>query len=183
MHNIPTLQTERLILRPFSIEDADLYAKHIFSNADVMRYLNTDGTVPPNPKMYAQGYIIERNKEWQHRGHGAWAVIEKATGAFMGHSGLFIIEPTSVVEVGYALGKPFWGKGYAPEAARETLRYGFEVLKLDEIVAVAFPQNTASIRVMEKIGMRDQGLTNKYYNLELVCYALTRDEFRAQNPP
>lgn len=174
---VPTLETARLRLRPFSLKDADRYGERIFSDPDVMRYMNVDGTVPPNPKMHAMGYIIERNREWRLRGHGAWALVEKATDELIGHTGLFVIERTEVVEVGYALGKAFWGKGYATEAARETLRYGFEVLKLAEIVAVAFPANAASLRVMEKIGMRSLGITDTYYNLDLACYTLTRSEF------
>ncbi|MEO1443691.1 MAG: GNAT family N-acetyltransferase, partial [Chloroflexota bacterium] len=118
---------------------------------------------------------------WDRRGYGAWALVEKATDRFMGHVGLFIIDNTDVIEVGYALGRTFWGNGYATEAAHATLRYGFDVVGLDEIVAVAFPENTASLRVMEKVGMTSQGITDRYYDVMLACYTLTRADFEKQN--
>ncbi len=180
--NIPTLHTERLLLRPFAMEDAEAYAQHVFSVEEVMRYMSASGAMPLNPLRTARDYIVERNDQWQQMGFGAWAVVEKATDTFMGHAGLFVIEKTDVIEVGYTLGKRFWGKGYATEAAREVLRYGFHVKEMTEIVAVAFPQNTASLRVMEKLGMRSQGITDQYYGLALACYTITRAQFDAAPP-
>ncbi|MEL6272570.1 MAG: GNAT family N-acetyltransferase [Chloroflexota bacterium] len=178
---IPTIETERLLLRPYRLEDASDYARHIFSDADVMRFMNVEGKVPQYPFLQAKSYIVERNRQWDRRGYGAWALVEKATDRFMGHVGLFIIDNTDVIEVGYALGRTFWGNGYATEAAHATLRYGFDVVGLDEIVAVAFPENTASLRVMEKVGMTSQGITDRYYDVMLACYTLTRADFEKQN--
>jgi ribosomal-protein-alanine N-acetyltransferase len=179
--NIPTIETDRLLLRPYRLEDADDYARQIFSDADVMRFMNVEGKVPQYPRIQAKSYIIERNRQWDRLGYGAWVLEEKATGAFMGHVGLFMIDLTDVIEVGYALGKTFWGRGYATEAAREALRYGFDTLALEEIVAVAFPQNVGSLRVMEKLGMTAQGITDKYYDVMLACYTMTHTEFAAQH--
>ncbi len=177
MFQIPTIETERLILRELRLGDADTYGNIIFGDAEVMRYMNADGNPATNPRMTALGYIMARNKQWDERGFGAWGLVEKATGRFAGHVGLFTVENTDAIELGYALGQQFWGYGYAVEAGREALRYGFYSAQLDEIIAVAFPQNANSVRVMQKLGMRSKGITDQYYNLSLVCYVLTRAEF------
>lgn len=173
----PTIETERLRLRAFQPADAADYARVIFSDADVMRYMNVSGIVPARPALHAANIIAKRQDEWRSRGYSAWAVERQADGAFVGHVGLYIIDGTDVVEIGYALGRAYWGYGYAAEAARAALGYAFTVHGLDEIVAVAFPQNVPSQRVMQKLGMTDCGLTNAYYGLTLVCYKLTRADF------
>ena len=85
-----------------------------------------------------------------------WAVEERATGAFVGAIGLLRIAYeahfTPAVELGWRLARPFWGQGYAPEAARASMEFGFETLRLDEIVANACVGNAKSRRVMEKLG-------------------------------
>lgn len=177
-----TLHTERLRLRPFVEADAADYARQVFSNPAVMRYMNVVGSVPPSPLAYAMQVIGRREAEWAVRGYGAWAVTNRADGALMGHAGLYHIDGTAVIEIGYALGEAYWGQGYATEAARAVLCFAFTRAALPRIVAVAFPQNIASLRVMQKIGMRYTGLTTQYYNLELASYALTHAEYHAANP-
>lgn len=178
--NAPTLYTSRLKLRAFHSDDTADYARVIYKDPDVMRYMNAQGIVPRNPFLHAQSVIDRRYQEWNERGYSAWAVTLRETGELIGHVGLYVIENTTTVEVGYALGKPYWGKGYATEAASTALRFGFEVAELDEIVAVAFPQNMASVRVMEKIGMHYQGHTTAYYGLELALCTLSRVDYLAQ---
>jgi len=157
--------------------DAEAYGNCIFGDAEVMRYMNADGMPAVKPRMMALGYILERNKEWGERGFGAWGLVEKATGHFVGHVGLYAVKDSNAIELGYALGRQFWGQGYAVEAGREALRYGFYSAQLDEIIAVAFPQNDRSVRVMQKLGMRSLGITDQYHNSSLVCYVLTPAEF------
>ncbi len=77
----------------------------------------------------------------------------------------------------------FWGKGFASQAARASLRFGFEQLGLPEIIAVAVPENIGSQRVMEKIGMRCQGITDRFYSAELVLYAIRGKDFRPGDEP
>ncbi len=175
----PTIHTPRLTLRALHLDDAPAYAEQVFSDPDVMRYMSSVGIVPRNPRMHATGYILDRQQEWRQHGFGAWAVTDRASGAFMGHVGLFIIGGTDTVEIGYTLGQPYWGNGYATEAGREALRFGFTSARLDKIIAIAFPQNVASVRVMAKLGMRSIGITNRYYNLNLACYEMTRAEHAA----
>ena len=85
------------------------------------------------------------------------------------------------IEVGYALFKDFWGKGYAVEASEAFLIYGFEELNLEKIVAVANPDNKNSRRVMEKIGM-NYDFIGKFYERDLVHYSITREEFFNAKP-
>ncbi len=177
MTSAPTRYTQRLKLRTFVEDDAADYAREIFSNPAVMRYLNVTGGVPPSPLIHAMRVISLRRDEWLLRGYGAWAVTRREDGAFMGHAGLYHIKDAGVMEIGYALGETYWGQGYATEAARSVSHFTFTETPLTSIVAVAFPRNLASQRVMHKIGMRDNGLTTRFYGLELASYTLTRDEY------
>ena len=90
-------------------------------------------------------------------------------GSFSQEGGPAILE----IEVGYHLARAFWGRGYATEAARACLRYGFEQLKLERIVAVVRPENVASRRVLEKSGLSYTGM-GYHYKAEVRMYAVTR---------
>jgi ribosomal-protein-alanine N-acetyltransferase len=110
--------------------------------------------------------------------YGLWAVERLADGKLLGHCGLMQEPITGTVEMGYAIGRPHWGRGFASESARASLRYGFGRLELDRIIALAAPENTASRRVMEKAGMRFEGITGDYYQgSELALYSITRRDF------
>jgi ribosomal-protein-alanine N-acetyltransferase len=145
-------QTERLILRPWRQEDREPYAI-LNSNPEVMRYLLRTLTREESDKMVE---IIEQ--KMAANGWGLWAVEEKSSGAFIGFVGLNIpayeLPFSPVIEIGWRLDKPFWGKGYAPEAAAKALEIGFDQYGIEEIVAFTALKNKASQRVMEKIGMR-----------------------------
>ena len=176
--DIPTLETERLRLRAFQPDDAESYHAAVYSDADVTRYL--PGGVPrPIERTYQ---VIDAFREsWQKNGIGGLAVVLKDTGQLIGHCGLIPIGVSSIpypeVEVFYAIGKAWWGQGYVTEAARAVIEDGFGRAGLTRIVAVAVPENTASRRVMEKLGMIYVGLTDRYYNAELAYYALGRDNW------
>src|SRR4029450_9744224 len=109
-------------------------------------------------------YAIQHGEAF---GYSLWAVIDKTNLAFLGHCGLVPTQNSSEVEVPSAFGKAFWGQGYAPEAARASLRFGFEECGLEHILALAVPDNRASQRVMQKIGMHYQGITDHYYDTPL----------------
>ena len=106
-----------------------------------------------------------------------FTALEKASGAFVGFCGLKYLDNTSEIEVGYRLAKKFWGKGFATEAARASLHYGFETLGLDRIVAVVQPENAASCRVIEKIGLRYEK-DARFYDTDVRYFAITREEYR-----
>ncbi len=165
------LETNRLFLRPFNKNDIDaVFAMR--SDADVMRFIRPIQT----NRTEAESWTSLVSSRWHDEKIGFCAVLEKSSGKFIGWCGFWRLKETDEMEVGYALVKEFRGKGYANEAAEAFLTYGFEELNLDEIVAVARPENRASWRVMERLGMT-YDYTGKFYESDLVHYSITREEF------
>ena len=107
----------------------------------------------------------------EEHGYGMWTV--ELDGETIGAAGLQHLEGGPEVEVGYRFLKEHWGHGYATESARASIVYGFDVVGLDKIVAVALESNIASRRVLEKCGLREIGLAH-VYGLEHVKYELRR---------
>lgn len=167
-----TVETERLILRPLTPADLDAYQAAVYGDAEVMRYLPGG---QPRPIERTAQLIAFFDEHWKAHGFSAWAVVEKASGELIGHAGLLYIGDTGAVELMYALAKSAWGKGYATEAARAALQFGFETVKLDEIHALAFAENTASQQVMRKLGMIYQGATDRFHSARLEWYLMTRE--------
>jgi ribosomal-protein-alanine N-acetyltransferase len=143
--------TERLILRPWKQSDREPFAA-MNADPDVMRYFPSTRTREESDNMVNAVEQILADKGW-----GLWAVEEKSSGAFIGFVGLNIpgyeLPFSPVIEIGWRLDKAFWGKGYAPEAARKALEIGFQQFAMEEIVAFTALTNLPSQRVMEKIGM------------------------------
>lgn len=165
------LETERLWLRQFKWDDLDRMAE-IFGNPEVMRYI-ASGTKTREQLEFTFPTMLERCEKW---GFGMWAVIEKASNALLGRCGLIYLDNTPEVELGYALDKPFWNRGFATEASLVCLRFGFEQVGLERIVAIAMPENIASQRVMQKVGMTFEKNAH-YYNTDVVYYAMSKAEF------
>lgn len=165
------LETERLILRRLKETDADaVFAMR--SDEDIMRFIRA----PQMKRSEAENWINLVSSRWEKENFGFCAVIEKASNKFIGWCGLWRLVETKEIEVGYALFKEFWGKGYAVEASKAFLKYGFEELNLEKIVAVANPENKNSRRVMEKLGM-SYDCIGKFYNSKLVHYTITKDDY------
>jgi RimJ/RimL family protein N-acetyltransferase len=152
-HIMPTttLKTERLILRPW--RDAD-YAPFAAMSADpaVMEFL------PPLETREASDAVADRLRTHiEEYGFGFWALEAPGVAPFIGFTGLIHVGGdmpfAPAVEIGWRLARAHWGKGYASEAARASLTYGFTTLALDEIVALTVPANTRSQSVMKRIGM------------------------------
>jgi RimJ/RimL family protein N-acetyltransferase len=169
MIEIPTLTTDRLLLRPFRDEDLDTYAE-ICADPEVMRYLG-DGKVLSRAEAWRQMAFIVGH--WQLKGFGLWAVEEKATGALIGRAGLLHPEGWPGFEVGWTLGRQWWGKGYATEAARTALRYAFEKLDRDHVISLIRPENHPSIRVAERLGERLEGEV-EFFGSRALIYGLDR---------
>jgi ribosomal-protein-alanine N-acetyltransferase len=168
------LETERLTLRPFEPGDAeDLHA--VRSDPSTFEYL---GSAPAATLENTLAQIARLTAYYDEHGFGIAAVVERASGRVIGDCGLQLLEDGREVEVGYKLGRQYRGRGYATEAARAWLEYGFHTLGLDRMVAVAWPENAASWRVMEKCGMRRVG-PGHHYGHETLLYELTREEFAA----
>ncbi|HEY8562006.1 MAG TPA: GNAT family N-acetyltransferase [Pyrinomonadaceae bacterium] len=171
-------ETPRLILRQFTPEDAARNYE-IYTDPDNMKFL---GKMPESIEF--ERYHLQRHIDnyYKARGFGLWAVVLKETGALIGRCGLILqpVEGEEVIEVSYLIDNPFWGKGYAPEAARACLRLGFEKYEFASIVAMINPENTASVRVAEKIGMRYEKEVDFRDFGRVAMYLLKRTDFRAQ---
>lgn len=146
------IETNRLNLRTWGIADADPYFQ-INQDPKVIERL-------PGPLTIAQvkDFITRANKQQDQKGYTLWAVELKETGEIMGFTGLNYTDWgslfTPAVEVGWRLGSQYWGKGYATEAAKASLEYGFTQCDLKEIVSFTVPENLRSIRLMERIGLK-----------------------------
>ena len=163
------LTTERLSLRPFGESDYDLLWS-LYGDPDVMK-IRKIGTQTPAQTRAQLDTILAH---WRNHGFGLFAVFDRATGDFAGECGLRYLDDTPEVEISYGLRTPFWGKGYATEAAAEVMAFGFGPLGLDRIVGLASAANAGSHRVLEKLGMT---LERRWRdgNDELVKYAIDRD--------
>lgn len=164
------LETERLIMRPFEVQDAPLIFE-LNSDPDVTRYVGADGyDTIEKVEDFIRGY--DQYEKYQM---GRLNMFLKATGEYIGWSGLKYRE--GLVDLGYRLMKKHWGKGYATESARASLDYGFRVLGLDKIIATAVPANTASVNVFKKLGMRYTN-NSELDGLPVVVYEITKDEWK-----
>jgi RimJ/RimL family protein N-acetyltransferase len=144
---IPRLETERLVLRGLTAGDFDKLAEFM-ADPDVARYL----TGEPLSRADAWRGLATALGHWQLRGYGVWAVERKSDGAFMGRVGMINPEGWPGLEVGWTLGRPYWGKGYATEAARAALDYAFLTQPVDRIISCIDPDNAASQSVAKRIG-------------------------------
>ena len=167
-----TVETTRLILRPFASDDLDGLAA-INRDPQVIRFIG-DGTPQSKEKTATRlnGYL----EHGRRHAFGFWTAVEKTTRDMVGFCGLQFLENTAEVEVGYRLARRVWGMGLATEAAVASLRYGFYELKLDRIVAVVHPENVASQRVVEKIGLTYEKDAH-YYGMNLKYYAIVREAY------
>ena len=142
-----TLQTERLILRPYRPEDeADMLA--LVTDPEVMRFVG-DGpmTAERGLQVFRKVFELYEKGAW-----GIWAVEEQATGRFAGSAE---IKPRADEwEIVYVLASEAWGKGYATEVARALVRFGLDRLGLERVIATVDYGNAVSLRVLEKVGMR-----------------------------
>jgi ribosomal-protein-alanine N-acetyltransferase len=166
--SIPTITTARLVLRPLTEEDVDPLHR-ILGDGDVLRYF--PNTNPP-ARDRVQKLISDQLAHWEERGYGWWAVELRSRNGLIGWSGLQFLPETEEVEVAYLLGKAFWGRGLATEAAQACLQYGFEQVGLESIVAIVHPENAASRRVIEKLGM---SLVDRAHYFGMDCYRYSID--------
>lgn len=150
MTTIPTLETGRLLLRPFRPDDFPAYAA-LVADPEVTRHL-ADGRPLSRDEAWRQMAMFVGH--WTLRGFGVWAVEERATGAFLGRIGCFEPEGWPAFEIAYTLGRAAWGRGYATEGARAALRYAHEVLGRRGVTSVIRPDNARSIRVATGLGAR-----------------------------
>ncbi|KPL17265.1 MAG: hypothetical protein AMJ92_11920 [candidate division Zixibacteria bacterium SM23_81] len=178
------LETERLLLRAYTMEDlTDLHA--IVSQEEVMKDL-PEGIMSMEQTEKGLRWIIEcygKNTPEKIVKFSV-GVVEKDTGKLIGWCGLGPLEfDESDTEIYYGLSRPYWGRGITTEAAKALLHYGFHTIGLDKIVAIVKPENIASQRVIEKLGLNYRrkilGLPQKFKFFEgLLYYSLTRKEYK-----
>ena len=168
------METERLFLRKLQDYDVDEIFK-MRSDVEIMRYIRE----PQMNREESINWIKMISSKWDTESIGFCGLIEKSSKDFVGWCGLWRLVETGEIEVGYAIIKDFQGKGYATEAAKRCLQYGFEELNLEKIVAVAFPENEASQSVMKRLGMKYVCI-GKFYDKDLVQYAITKEDFVEQ---
>jgi len=147
--DIPTLETARLRMRAFRVDDLDAYAA-MCADPEVMRFLGTGVTLDRSEAWRSMAGFLGH---WALRGYGMWALEEKQTGTLVGRSGFLNPEGWPGFELGWTLGRPSWGKGFATEAARRALDYAFEDLGRERVISLIRPANTPSMRVAERLGM------------------------------
>lgn len=175
---IPTLETERLLLRAWAPQDFEPLASFL-ADPDVMRYLSGE----PLSRADAWRNLSAILGHWQLRGYGMWAVARKSDGAFIGRVGLNNPETWPGLEVGWTLGKPYWGHGYATEAGRVALDYAFLTQPVARMISVIDPANLASQKVAQALGetrgeRRDVVYQGKTYTTDI--WSIDRAAWRAR---
>ncbi len=173
------IETNRLILRPMSIEDAEALHNLLDKDERMWRY------------QHGYAYTFEdrinaikaRLEHYDTYGFGCFAVVRKSDGQLIGQCGLSPHEfeekdgrTTQVFEVMFAIGMPFQGQGYATEAASAWVRYAFETAKLERLVVCPLKENIASIRVLEKLGFR---IEDDWLEPESVIAYLERSNYKS----
>jgi ribosomal-protein-alanine N-acetyltransferase len=155
MLDLPTLETDRLIIRPPA--DSDIVSMPgVFNDPDIYAY--TRNIPYPYTESDAEK-CLARYRRLADEGKAITLFPTlRDTGALIGLVVLVLADDEGEAELGYAIGRPWWGRGYATEASRALLDYGFEELALEEINAHAMLRNPASSRVLEKLGMRSTGV-------------------------
>jgi RimJ/RimL family protein N-acetyltransferase len=155
----PTLETNRLRLRPFSLADAPT----VQALAGAVEVASTTLTIPhPYEDGMAESWIATHEPGYDTGEQATFAIVLKETGELIGAIGLTINASHRRGEMGYWVGVPFWNHGYATEAADALLAFGFDLLELHRIHAVHLSRNPASGRVMQKAGMRHESTQRQH---------------------
>jgi ribosomal-protein-alanine N-acetyltransferase len=186
MNQQPTIKTERLILRPYSLQDASELQK-LIGDRDVV---STMTNVPhPYEDGMAEEWIGGRQESFEKGKTVDFAIIHRQEGLLIGGVSLNDIDQQSEhAEIGYWIGKPYWRNGYGTEAARAIVNYGFEALGLNRINGRHFRRNPASGRILQKIGMKHEGCQrqafkkwDKFEDWEL--YGILKSEYEKGSSP
>ena len=171
---MPVLETSRLILRPFRDEDVGLLAQ-LMANPDFMRF-------SLGPKTREQTAAFLENVIALERAGlpSAFGVVVRSSGALVGYCGFLHqeVDGKKEIEIGYRLHPDYWNKGFATEAARAVRDYAFGELQLPRVVSLIHPDNVASRRVVEKIGMKPEKETI-FRGFKTIVFAISRQQWAA----
>lgn len=167
------IETARLYLRQFTPNDLDdLY--RIYSDPEITKYLTGVRT-----RQETESAIHTMIQRWEENNFGMWALVHKIDGKMIGRCGLAFLDKTPEVELGYAIDKVYWNQGLVTEASFASLNYGFEILQFERIVAIARPENIASQRVIQKVGMKYEK-NARYYETDVVYYSISRETYQSK---
>jgi RimJ/RimL family protein N-acetyltransferase len=175
-----SIETTRLVLRPFFPDDAEAVTRLAGDRKIAATTLN----IPhPYEDGMAETWIATHGPGFSAGSSATFAIVSCGDDALIGAIGLSIDRPFDCAELGYWVGRPFWNRGYATEAAAALAEFGFAVLKLNRISARHLARNPASGRVMEKLGMRREGTARQAVKKwgqyeDLVLYGLLRQDWR-----
>ena len=145
------LETDRLLLRQFTEEDAEAFFK-LNSDPEVLRFVPDKALL--NVEQARQILIDHPIADYRKHGFGRCACILKSTGENIGFGGLKYLDEFGEVDVAYRLIPAYWGRGLATEVAKASVQFGFTNLGLKRIIGLVMPENIASIRALEKAGLR-----------------------------
>ncbi len=180
------VETERLHLQRFHLDHLDGLAE-VFAHQEVWQF--------PYGRAFSREeavtFISAQIDHWQSCNFGLWMSVHRELGQVMGYVGLavpmFLPEVLPAVEVGWRFSPTFWGKGYAAEGARAALREAFITLQLDEVTSLPQVDNTASVRVCERLGMRfDRDIplpaNERRGSVVASLFVMSKDEWLAATP-
>jgi ribosomal-protein-alanine N-acetyltransferase len=176
--NFPTLETKRLILRKLRLEDA----KDVFeyaSDPEVSKYV----TWEPHRSIEDSINLIKFTHERYEKREGIiWGIVYKENNKVIGTCDISLAIKHFRAEIAYAISRDYWGKGLMTEAVKEVIKFGFEKMNLNRIQAMCIPENIGSYRVMEKVGMKYEGLIREYMYIkgkfqDLKLYSILRIEY------
>ncbi|MCC7161632.1 MAG: GNAT family N-acetyltransferase [Anaerolineae bacterium] len=179
---VPTLLSQRLILRPFTLADA----KRVQQLAGDYEIADTTGHMPhPYLDGMAEEWISTQEQDFADGSGATFGITLRKTGELMGAIGLSIHGHDRRAELGYWIGVAYWNRGYMSEAARRVIAYAFEDLKLNRVYASHFARNPASGHVMQNAGMTYEGTWRQHFVRwtepeDLVYYGILKDEWKAE---
>lgn len=172
---VPVLETKRLLLSPWGHDQLDATVE---MDLDPAVQLSVRGVADVPDRETRRAELEQRIKDgWPAIG-GMWMVEWLDRPGFLGWCGLFPLDNSAFIEIGYRYNRVAWGEGVGTEAARVVLDHGFRVMELDPIVAVTHPANAASQNVLTKIGLRREG-TGFHYGSDLPFFRLDRADYLA----
>ena len=169
------LETPRLLLREFHEEDAAAFYV-LGSDPEILRYTGDPGgglQSVAHAKEILQSHALS---DYRNYGFGRWACVDRATEAVIGSAGLKRLSDLDEVDLGFRFLPAYWGQGYATEAGREILSYGFDRLQLPRVIGLVDAANLASIRVLEKLGLHANG-SLEYHGEHTLLYVAERATF------
>lgn len=181
--NLPVIETERLLLRPFHISDGP----RVQLLAGDERIAATTLNLPhPYPDGLAEQWIATHEDEFIQQKSVILAICLKEDDKLIGACGLMLKREYDLGEMGYWIGYPYWNRGYCTEACRALIDYGFNSINLNKIFANYFEGNDASGKVMQKLGMKQEALLRKHIKhwgeyKNLISYGILKEEYQQFN--